>query len=116
MTPRFFSSSSFYGLNWFLERNHADNQSRNPPSDALTDEGNKGSARSRRTGEVCRFWCDPAASSTPGNSLFTKAEPLRAFGVVTPRFDIFIVQRGLLLPSGFVSHHRETSKGDGAFC
>lgn len=27
----------------------------------------------------------------------------------------FIVQRGLLLPSGFISHHRKTSKGDEVF-
>lgn len=73
----------------------------------------------RNNGCCCRC-CDPtdcSSSSTPGgNILFTKKSAASAclwyrYGEI--RF--FIVQRGRLLPSGFVSHHRETSKGDEAF-
>lgn len=53
-------------------------------------------AGQRRTAVSCAIQLgrgsDPiaAASSTPGNSLFTKALPLCAFGVVTLRFDFLL--------------------------
>lgn len=52
-----------------------------------------------------------AASSTPGSALFIKGRPTSAFAVV--RF--FIFQRALLLPSGFMFHHKETSKAEEEF-
>lgn len=78
---------------------------------------------SYRTVEVCCVIqlssSDPAdaASFTRGNSLFAKALPLCRVTLVLLSWDsiFFIVQRGLLLPSGFISHHTETSKGDEVF-
>lgn len=56
-----------------------------------------------------------AASSTPGSALFIKGRPTSAFAVVTAGLDFFIFQRALLLPSGFMFHHKETSKAEEEF-
>lgn len=56
-----------------------------------------------------------AASSTPGSTLFIKGRPTSAFAVVTAGLDFFIFQRALLLPSGFMFHHKETSKAEEEF-
>lgn len=51
------------------------------------------------------------ASSTPGNSLFTKALPLCAFGVVTLRFDFLLFKEVCYCHQGFYliteRHQRE---------
>lgn len=49
------------------------------------------------------------------STLFMKGRPISAFAVVTAGLHFFIFQRALLLPSGFMFHHKETSKADEEF-
>lgn len=86
--------------------------------------GRNSSMRSCWTVEGCGLLCDPAQQQQrpyrcslihSREQLVYKSTASLCLWCRYAEIRFFIVQRGLLLPSGFVSHHRKTSKGDAAF-
>lgn len=78
---------------------------------------------SYRTAEASCSPCDPAQRQRPcrcslihsREQLVYKSTASLCLWCCYAEIRFFIVQRGLLLPSGFISHRRKTSKGDEAF-